>query len=612
MKRNITWYYKYTVLFLRNYFLHRSFFFYSFFSLVLALGASILYGSWWVVELIYDLEMKLLLSKTSLIFLIFTVGISIFMVIIVILRIVWHRFQNRQGTRLRFRLVFSFIVITVVPSFLYVYALDYILQSTLNLFFKDQTIIAYELSLNQLKKTVNSIQADTKSFLDAHGNEFYTGFQTMSFTKQQENIFENSDISLIGVLVSNRLVYHTNKEQTKGQTKTLISRLTKMAAEKKFVKEHVHYDLNYNYVLANKPLAKNKNITVVALTIPNPLLPKEITSTMSTITRLAQMKLLSLPIKNMLLFLYFSFYFPVLSLGILIFYLGSKSISTPIGKLNDAVKSISRDNFNFKIMPQGDDEISDLVRSFKYMTKELLFNRDKLRRLSQVEAWRDVAIRLAHELKNPLTPIKLANDRIGKKVMKFNFDLYSELLPSFNLINREINVIGGLIKQFSEYSKEIKINKSIVDMRSFVETIKDYLTHHNNFEWNFANTIQASIKSFVDEMSLRQVINNLIGNAMDSIESLEKGKIDIKAKGISDENSSWVEIQISNNGPGIPDNLKDKIFEPYFTTKEMGTGLGLSVCEQIVAKHEGNLTFTSDEKETVFTVQIPVLNDSHA
>ena len=380
-----------------------------------------------------------------------------------------------------------------------------------------------------------------------------------------------------------------------------------MARAGDFEKQRSNYDLENNYVLVNKVLEGEDNVSLIAVIIPHHLLPREIESVMSTVTRVSQIVLLSVPIKDMLLFLYFYFYLPILSLGILIFYIKSKNISEPIGQLNEAVKSISRDNFNFRIDVKGDNEIAELIHSFKYMTKELLFNRAKLRRMSQMEAWKDVAVRLAHELKNPLTPIKLANDKIGKKVMKSDFDLYSELLPSFNLVNREISTIGELIKQFSRYSKDLELEKVRLNMHQFTETLKDYLTHHSQVKWDFINNIHPEINCLVDERGLRQVVTNLVSNAVDNIKGFSPGRLGIRGKCLDQHESAWVELSVSNNGPAIPENLKDKIFEPYFTTKESGTGLGLAICERIIAKHQGHLNFSSTPGNTVFTIRIPTV-----
>ena len=606
MNQLLDYYYKQVVVPFKKYFLHRSSFFYFFLFLLLALSIALLYGSWWVADLVYDSEMKSLLSKKTLTLLIFTPIFCSLMIIFLIIRIFWSKLQKKKGALLRFDLVFLFLVITLFPSFLYIYVLDYILKETMDLYLKDQTIEAYKLSLNSLEQDVNFIRSNTESFLEKNGNDFYIDFEEdKKVSTEWKQLFNDSSVDFLGIRISNKIVHYINK---KSMNQMLVGDLLQIVNQSQFDLEQEGYNLEKNYILVKKILNNQKNISLFAFTIPHYSLPKEIKSTMQVATRVSQIRLLSLPIKNMLLFLYFYFYFPILSLGIFIFYLKSKNITSPIGELNQAVKNISKNNFNFKVEVKGNNEITELINSFKYMTKELLLNKEKLKIMSKMEAWRDVAIHLAHELKNPLTPIKLANDRIGKKVMKANFDLYSELLPSFNLINREIKTIGELIRQFFDHSKEIKVHKKKVNMCELMESFKDYLMHHSEIKSELTSNISPDTEVFIDERAIRQVLNNLIHNAIDSVQGASKKVVNIEGSQIKRENQLWVMIKVIDNGAGIPENLKSKIFIPYFTTKESGKGLGLSISESILKKHNGHLTFTSDKNKTTFSILIPVVN----
>ena len=605
IKRRSYWYYKTIVIPFKNYFLNRPPLFYFFLLGVILINISLLYGSWWVGDLAYDSEMETLLSKRVLVLLIYIPIAFIFLLIFVIFKILWDRFKRRQGTLLRFKLVSFFLLITLIPSSIYVYVLDYILNEAMDLYFREKTIEAYKLSMNNLEQRIESIKITIKDYINQNEKLILNNFINSQQPDIQDNLtFNMSKLNFIGVCISNKLVYYLNDQKI---NRHLVKKIEHLSKNGHFNQNKSKYNLKNNYVLVSQTIKSLKKTSIIGVVKPSYLLPKEIDSTMSVVTRLSQLSLLSGPIKNMLLFIYLYFYFPILSLGILIFYLRSKSISSPIGELNEAVKSISRDDFNFRVEARGDDELAELVRSFKYMTKELLFNREKIRRMSQTEAWKDVAVRLAHELKNPLTPIKLANDRIGKELMKTNFDLYSDLLPSFNLISREIETIGALIKQFSQYSKDLNIHKSPTNMYQFMETLKDYLGNYSDVEWTFTNDIPKETKCFIDERGIRQVVNNLVGNAIESLEQSPQGVIKLKGELNKRESSNWLEISVFDNGLGIPENITKKMFEPYFTTKESGTGLGLAICEKIITRHNGRLTFKSAPHQTTFLIQIPIL-----
>lgn len=141
-----------------------------------------------------------------------------------------------------------------------------------------------------------------------------------------------------------------------------------------------------------------------------------------------------------------------------------------------------------------------------------------------------------------------------------------------------------------------------------MQTFKDYLLHHPEIKSNFTNKIPYNSKALIDERAILQVFNNLISNALDSVRDFSNKIISVEGYQVQLKDQLWVEIKICDNGHGIPENLKNKIFEPYFTTKESGTGIGLSICENIMAKHDGRLTFASNKNKTTFSILIPVIN----
>ncbi|MFL2980205.1 MAG: ATP-binding protein [Methylophilaceae bacterium] len=198
-------------------------------------------------------------------------------------------------------------------------------------------------------------------------------------------------------------------------------------------------------------------------------------------------------------------------------------------------------------------------------------------------AWGEVARRLAHEIKNPLTPIQLSAERIRHKFeSKLSQDDSNILKRSTNTIINQVNALKIMVNEFAEYARPPKIQKDAIRMEELVEEVINL--------YEIAEVIEV-IKSknlpiiYADKNKLRQVIINLLENSRDALKGIKEPKIIIYIN----KKIKEVELVVEDNGQGIPDEIIGRIFEPYVTSKQTGTGLGLAVVHKIIEEHDGKI-----------------------
>ena len=257
----------------------------------------------------------------------------------------------------------------------------------------------------------------------------------------------------------------------------------------------------------------------------------------------------------------------------------------PLRDLAAATERVRRGDLAFTLTPAAPDEIGELTVSFNKMIRELRENRGRILYLEKISSWQEIARRLAHEIKNPLTPINLAMQEIHAKY-RGGDPVYQRLLDqSREIVDEEIAALKRMVDAFSSFAKLPAINPEPTEIDPWVA---DFLSAHNQFkaeaDVSFAGAAGgARVK--LDRVMFRRVLDNLVRNA---IEAAGKGRAQVRIATARTEGS--VQLAVVDDGPGVPDDLLDKIFNPYFTTKKEGTGLGLPTARKIVLDHGGEMT----------------------
>jgi len=281
-------------------------------------------------------------------------------------------------------------------------------------------------------------------------------------------------------------------------------------------------------------------------------------------------------------------------------------LTKPIINLITASNNISKGILDSRVPEsETDEEFTMLNKNFNNMIIRLKKQQDKLLITERYSAWESVARKLAHEIKNPLTPIQLSIDRLQEKFHKQIVEGQDEFKNYLSTINRQIKDIENLVNEFSSFArmpspifKKIKVDPVVqraVDFYKMFSTNEIYLTSKNG---KFING---------DEEQLYRVFINLIKNSEDSIiekkgkNKLFKGKINIEIN----DNNDYIKILLVDNGTGIKDI--SKIMTPYFTTKIDGTGLGLPIVSKIINEHKGEMTISNNNPGTKVIILFPKL-----
>ena len=282
-------------------------------------------------------------------------------------------------------------------------------------------------------------------------------------------------------------------------------------------------------------------------------------------------------------------------------------LTKPIVNLINASDSISKGALDVKVPEiEADEEFKQLNQNFNQMIERLKEQQDKLLTTERYEAWESVARKLAHEIKNPLTPIQLSIDSLREKYKDKlptedkNFEKYLET------INRQIKDIEKLVNEFSNFAR---MPRPILKKINVIELINKSLDFIKLTSKNSINFINKKKKQFIDgdEDQLNRVFINLIKNSEESI--LEQLQKDPKIKGNIDieivDNNDYIVIRITDNGKGITD--AKKAMTPYFTTKKTGTGLGLPIVTKIINEHSGNFSIKNrqDKNGAVVMIMLP-------
>ena len=199
-------------------------------------------------------------------------------------------------------------------------------------------------------------------------------------------------------------------------------------------------------------------------------------------------------------------------------------------------------------------------------------------------AWSDIARKIAHEVKNPLTPIKLSAERIDKKIREASFD-HSEISKLTNTISKQVDDIGKLVDEFSSFARmpkaEVKLDNLTKNLKKSFEL---FANSYSNINMKIF-TPDIDVYFQFDEFQITQAFTNIIKNAIEAVISIPNPSISVRLTELNNK----IEIKVIDNGVGIDERKITKLFEPYFTTKEKGTGLGLSIVKKIIEDHGGTI-----------------------
>lgn len=294
----------------------------------------------------------------------------------------------------------------------------------------------------------------------------------------------------------------------------------------------------------------------------------------------------------------------VLAVGLALLFGGhlNRWLQSSVDELTAAATRIGRGDFDTTLRDDGRRAFPATATAFNRMTRDLRDARAQLRQTERVAAWQDIAKSLAHELKNPLSPIRLSIETLRKAHERSHEDFDALFDESTRSILHEVDRLRTIVDEFSRFARLPAPRTQRTDLR---ETVSQATSLRR--EGSVAVSVELPaypIEANVDPDQMVQVLHNLVLNACDAAREAHPSGGGLVVVGAGkDARSAW--IRVEDNGAGIPEAQTTAIFDPYFTKKTEGSGLGLAISQRIVAEHGGRIEVTSKPGETVFMVILP-------
>ncbi|MCL2230382.1 MAG: ATP-binding protein [Treponema sp.] len=307
----------------------------------------------------------------------------------------------------------------------------------------------------------------------------------------------------------------------------------------------------------------------------------------------------------LLVYYYVMFFLPTMLMTALIAISFTRRIARPIVDLTSATQKVAEGDFSIQILTRRSDEFGILIRSFNSMVQDLEKSREALLRSEKISIWQNMAQQLAHEIKNPLTPIKLSAERVLRRWQSEPEKIGEIVESSMMAIIQETEGLSALLNEFRTLSKPMEPTNSITSMKDAAEEmINAYSSSYPKVQFNIGH-VQNGINIKIDKHRLSQIITNLLINAIDAMDGA--GLIEMRTDIVKKREVCYCRISVKDSGKGINPEEGQQIFTPYFTTKESGTGLGLPIIERIVTDHGGAIWFDSAVGAgTTFYIDLPV------
>ena len=291
--------------------------------------------------------------------------------------------------------------------------------------------------------------------------------------------------------------------------------------------------------------------------------------------------------------------------GLLVSFWISRRITKPVIELAEGARDVAAGRWDTRIEVRGSDEVGQLAIAFNDMTRTLASQKERLLQTERVAAWRELARRLAHELRNPLFPMQITIENL-QKARRLDAKQFLEVFnESTATLKAELANLNTIVGRFSDFSKmpapkfvRINVNEVLRNALRLFEPQFNAVGKPTITQEPFLTDPLPEIDA--DPDLLHRAFQNLVLNAMDAMPA--GGTLTLRTS----ENDGHVRIEVADTGKGLTPEECKRLFTPYYTTKQMGTGLGLAIVQSVVSDHHGNISVTSEEgRGTMFRIDLP-------
>lgn len=294
---------------------------------------------------------------------------------------------------------------------------------------------------------------------------------------------------------------------------------------------------------------------------------------------------------------FLSIYIWILVAAVLLGVLLSRSVTRRVNSLAQAIQQAGAGNLAVRVSSKSSDEIGMLARAFNIMLDEIQRSRDRIVYLEKVSSWQEIARRLAHEIKNPLTPIQLVIQELHRSYRGDDPVFVGKLKDALEIVEDEVGTLRRMVETFSEFAKM----PSAVPMPDELNTfVADFLRHNPQVSERveFISSPQP-VRVELDRALMSRVLINLVNNALEASNARDRVRVEI-----GDE-QDFGTLSVIDKGRGLSPEARERIFQPYFTTKATGTGLGLAIVKKIILQHGGEISVKDGkERGTVFIIRL--------
>jgi signal transduction histidine kinase len=300
-------------------------------------------------------------------------------------------------------------------------------------------------------------------------------------------------------------------------------------------------------------------------------------------------------------------YILLLGLALTAAYFISSRITQPLQQLREKFSIIRLGKHSEKIEWRSKDEIGALVNEYNRMVDELAANAEMLARSERETAWREMAKQVAHEIKNPLTPMKLSIQHLQRAIREDSPEVISLTEKISHTLLEQIDALSSIASAFSSFAKMPLAKKEKVNIEEIILSIINLYKETSAVRISYAFQLHEPCIVLADKEELLRMFGNIIKNSIQSIPETREGRVEIN---IQRETNRCI-VSITDNGSGISEEIIPKIFSPNFTTKTTGMGLGLAMARSIAESSGGRIWFeTKKQSGTTFFIELPLLPES--
>jgi two-component system, NtrC family, nitrogen regulation sensor histidine kinase NtrY len=514
--------------------------------------------------------------------------------------------QKKVGSQTSLRYISLFSLFTLMPSFLIAVFSLFIFNYGLQNFFNTQITKAvnssYDVARNYLEQNKKTVESDVFLMsvgLNRASNLYYAAPEKFKNIARSEKLLRRVDDIFLIDSFSN--IIFSDSDNAKNFIKPSEEELTQAL-------EGFPVTITNNIKNKTSAMMKLNSLIDTYLFISrnvDPEIIKYLNETEQAVDFYYTVESKQTGIKITFAIIYILVVALLLFVSIIVAISFADRLTKPIINLITASDNISKGILDSKVPESiSDQEFFKLNKNFNNMIQRLKRQQDKLLVAERYSAWESVARKLAHEIKNPLTPIQLSIDRLQEKFHSKIGDGQNEFKNYLSTINRQIKDIENLVNEFSSFARMPSPIFRKIEIDSILKRSVDF------YKMSSTNVINLDInknKNYIsgDEEQLYRVFINLIKNSEDSIaekkekNKLFKGKINI----VIDNNKDYIILSLADNGVGIEDTAK--IMTPYFTTKKNGTGLGLPIVSKIINEHKGEIIISNNNPGVKVLITIP-------